>query len=191
MSVRCPNCGHCFDPDESVHVDPVPVGAIIGLFAELFPSKPRPRKTPAVLAKLRSRWRDRDFRAGWERALHKAAASPFLCSVSWFQFHWVIKNDENFMKLINEVWKWKDEEIAKVDAQAHRQHASRRRQQEEDRILDNYKRMAQQPGMSHDDQVRLYDKAERELSSPAATAFGSWLQDLWERNNSRSDHGSN
>lgn len=182
MQTTCPQCGHVYDTDRQVTEDPVPVNAIIGLFIELFPKKPRPRKTAGVLAKLKTRWKDRDFRAGWDLALHKAAASIYLTTqASWFHFGWFVKNDDNFMKLINEVWKWKDEEIAKQDAHAHRQHARRRRQQEEDAILANYKQMALQPGMSHDDQVRLYDKAERELSSPTATAFGSWLQDLWAK----------
>lgn len=181
METTCPNCGHCFDPEALAPSCDAPADQIMALFSELFPDKPKPRKTVGNLKKLRARWRDKGFREGWERALYKAAGSVFLTRISWFQFQWFIRDEDNYLKLINETWKWKDDEIAKEDAQAHRQHVRRRRLQEEDAILANYKQVALQPGMSHDDQVRLYDKAERELSSPTATAFGSWLQDLWAK----------
>jgi len=55
-------------------------------------------------AKLRTRWKDADFRRSYKQVLTKIAASPFLCGQNdrgWrASFDWLIRNDDNWRKVL-------------------------------------------------------------------------------------------
>ena len=72
---------------------------IFSLWCELFPDKPKPKKsTKSYLAKLKTRNNDDYFVENWREAMARASQSPHLQESSWFNFAWFIKNDENWQK---------------------------------------------------------------------------------------------
>jgi hypothetical protein len=66
-----------------------------------FPNKPTPRRTPAQKAKLNRRLKDANFRANYSDALARGKDSTFLQQGRWFTFDWFVKNDENWLKVLD------------------------------------------------------------------------------------------
>lgn len=180
FELTCPHCSKRFTVgDEPPSPEAVPVSKMVALWVELFPKKTRPRQTPELRRKLASRWKDNDFRSRWEATLNKAAASPFLNEMSWFQFHWLIKNESNWWKVFNEEYRTQDERMAAEKRAISRSHAGAIGRREDETALKEYKRQAL--SATPDDQIRILEKAERNLPSHLSTHFGAWLQDVRQK----------
>ena len=84
---------------------------VLAYWAFYFPKKPQPRKSTANLKrKVVARFKSPHFRENWREAMRVAANSPTLHGESWFNFGFFVKNDENYVKCLDEWMRWKDEQ---------------------------------------------------------------------------------
>jgi len=144
---------------------------ILAAWAEHFPYKIQPhrRMTSSAMRKLRTRWADPQFRAGWRAALERSADSYTLNTESWFQFEYFVRNDTNWQKMLSGWMDWKDAQH-KRDAELFRKAKARRRAEDRGRaLLRDY--IDQAAHMDHESRCRLADKVHDELGRDAWHTF--------------------
>ena len=72
----------------------------LDLWGKQFPDKRQSR--PATLSKkFETRYKSGDFRENWKAALLKASQTPHLLKSGWFQAEYFLRNDENYLKIID------------------------------------------------------------------------------------------
>lgn len=99
---------------------------ILSFWKEYFPNKAQPRPTTKSLQRyVKTRMKDSHFRENWQLAIKTASTSWTLQNKDWFDLYFVVKNDRNYQRCIDNFMKWKDEEDApKVDEALERRRAS-------------------------------------------------------------------
>lgn len=86
------------------------VADMLALWKELFPRKTQPK--PGTWAKkIKARMTDPDFRARWRKALITGSGSATLQKEEWFQFEYFIRNEYNWLKILNNEFAWKDRQM--------------------------------------------------------------------------------
>jgi hypothetical protein len=74
----------------------------------LFPNKPQPKlTTKSIQDKVRTRFKEPAFVRGWLPAMEKAVENTALHDDSWFTFQWLVKNADNYQKLLDGYYDWK------------------------------------------------------------------------------------
>ena len=86
------------------------VDSILEVWKKYFPNKPQPRKTPSLKKQIKTRLKDRHFRMNWYQALRSASEQKACVHDSWFTLRWVLRNDNNYQRLIDKEWRWKDKD---------------------------------------------------------------------------------
>jgi hypothetical protein len=108
-----PNTPIGFKPDTNTEIKDTEITEttteILTLWKQLFPKKPQP-KPGTYREKIVARWKAEHFRANWRLALETAAKSKTLQSESWFGFEFFIKNDKNYLKMLENWMDWKDQQ---------------------------------------------------------------------------------
>ena len=75
---------------------------IRNVYLEVFPGKPKPRKsTRSYLKKAETRMKDAYFAANWEKALRRAARSDLCHESGWFDMTFFLENELNWEKCLN------------------------------------------------------------------------------------------
>ena len=86
--------------------------AFIEGWEKCFPKKAQPRKTNTSLKnKFYARFKDAGFRAKWKSALWVSRDRKFLQSEGWFKAKWFLHNNDNYEKLIDGTFDFKDSGI--------------------------------------------------------------------------------
>lgn len=67
-----------------------------------FPHKRKPRiKTKSTRVKVKTRLKEKYFVDNWKLSLERASKSTFLQGSSWFTFGWFVKNQDNYLKMLD------------------------------------------------------------------------------------------
>jgi DNA-binding transcriptional regulator YhcF (GntR family) len=97
-------------PADSREEIDVYVDDLLAKWGELFPKKPQPRRQ-TYRSKIKTRIKSAHFRDNWLTAMNTAAQSMTLQIESWFSFEFFVRNDENYVKCLNNWMGWKDEQL--------------------------------------------------------------------------------
>ena len=82
---------------------------MLSLWKTLFPKKPQP-KPATYREKIRKRLQDPDFRDNWRKALELSSKSITCQNESWFNFEFLVTNDRNYRKMLDQWMDWKDKQ---------------------------------------------------------------------------------
>ncbi len=75
-----------------------------------FPDKAQPRLgVDRYRTHSNKRWKNSHFRDNWKQALERAGKSATCRESSWFTFEFLIKNDINYTKMLDNWMSWRDE----------------------------------------------------------------------------------
>jgi hypothetical protein len=85
----------------------VPVKEILDEWKRLFPKKSQPRE-PTVRGKIITRWKTDYFRNNWKKALEISSQSHTCQTQSWFTFEFFVRNELNYIKMLDNWMAWKD-----------------------------------------------------------------------------------
>ena len=76
--------------------------AILAVYIEVFPDKPKPRKTTqSHIGKTKTRTKDAYFAENWEAALRRAAAGRLCHDQGWFDMTFFLRDEINWEKCLN------------------------------------------------------------------------------------------
>ena len=85
--------------------------AFIAGWLECFPMKAQPRKSNTALrTKFYARLKDAGFRANWRSALWNNKGKRYLQKDGWFKAKWFVHNDDNYEKLLDGTFDFKEEQ---------------------------------------------------------------------------------
>ena len=109
------------EPEEPTYVedvDGVPDERLIEWIAFMegwktcFPNKAQPRKSNTKLRnKFYTRLKDEGFRGKWKSALWLTKNLTWAQKEGWFKADWFLKNDDNYMKLLDGTFDFKSEQL--------------------------------------------------------------------------------
>jgi hypothetical protein len=72
-----------------------------------FPDKAQPRRS-GMIRKWRTRFNDEGFRANWRQALWIAKDLTWAQKEGWFKWQWFLHNDENYEKILDGTFDFKE-----------------------------------------------------------------------------------
>ena len=93
-----------------------PFESFVSFWNLTFPKKKLRASNKTLRAKFITRMKDLGFAKEWNNAIQQSSESPALVQASWFQATWFLRNDENYLRALNNEWAWKDKQIAKENA---------------------------------------------------------------------------
>lgn len=95
-------------PEQTLAENDRLVDAVFDAWHAYFPHKPQPHQSPALRKKVHIRLKSDHFRQSYEAALARASRCRALQRETWFRFEFLIKNDENYQKMLDGWMEWKD-----------------------------------------------------------------------------------
>jgi len=101
-----------------------------------------------------TRLKDPEFLEQWPAILDAAASSPYLMKSGWFQLEYLVRNDHNFVRVLNNEWSWADERADELD-QKNKGMGIRKIKQRRDELWSRY-------GLQHTMNIEKYPEQYQE-----------------------------